>query len=428
MAASYPPADATSRETPSIDRLTRRFILLRALRWLPVGLILPFLVVTPLERGVSLGAIGAIFAVHSAVAIALEVPSGALADAVGRRRVMLGGAALTAASLALFAFAQSVPAFMASVALLAAGRALISGALEAWYVDALRLLDPMAPLARGLSRGTAAEGVAMALGSIAGGALVAAAGSSSADGVFSVYSAAAIAGAAAALVYLVAVAVLVHEPPERRQAADLEAAIGARVRDILATARTEAATSVTVRVVLVTAVAFGISITAVELLWQPRLVELIGAGDEQGLALGALSAGSMLAVAIGAAASPTVNRRLGVRTGYLVTLAFGGACLALLGVPGSALAFAAVFLLTYLGFGLTEPMHVELLNDAVGSRARATLISAESLATQSGALVSNLGVGAFAAAQGAGATWAIAGTLTVITGALVARPLLRARR
>ena len=341
---------------------------------------------------------------------------------------MLCGAALTAASLLLFAFAQSVPAFMASVGLLAAGRALISGSLEAWYVDALRLLDPTAPLARGLSRGTAAEGIAMAVGGIGGGALVAAAGSGSADGVFSVYSAAALAGAAAALFYLVAVAVLVHEPPEHRQAADLEAAIGARVREILATARTEAVASVTVRVVLVTAVAFGVAITAVELLWQPRLVELIGAGDEQGLALGALSAGSMLAVAIGAAASPTFNRRLGVRIGYLVTLVFGGTCLALLGVPGSALAFAAVFLLAYLGFGLTEPMHVELLNDAVGSRARATLISAESLATQCGALFSNLGVGAFAAAQGAGATWAIAGALTVLTGALVARPLLRARR
>lgn len=390
-----------------------------------MGLILPFLIVTPLERGVSLGAIGAIFAVHSAVAIVLEVPSGALADAVGRRRVMLAGAALTVASLVLFAFAQGVPVFMASVALLAAGRALISGSLEAWYVDSLRLIDPLAPLARGLSRGTAAEGVAMALGAIAGGVLVAAADPGGADAILSVYSVAALAGALAALAYLVAVALLVHDSAAPRNGSDLEATIGARMREILATARTEAVASVTVRVVLVTAVAFGVAITAVELLWQPQLVELIGEGDEQGLALGALSAASMLAVAIGAAASPWLNRRLGLRAGYLATLVFGGVCLALLGVPESALAFAAVYLLAYLGFGLTEPMHVELLNDAVGSRARATLISAESLATQSGSLVSNLGVGTFAAAQGVGATWAIAGGLTVLTGALIARPLLR---
>ena len=65
--------------------LTRRFILLRALRWLPLGLVLPFLVITPQARGLSIGAIGVVFAVHSAVAIVLEVPSGALADLVERR-------------------------------------------------------------------------------------------------------------------------------------------------------------------------------------------------------------------------------------------------------------------------------------------------------------------------------------------------------
>ena len=40
------------------DRLTRHFVLLRALRWLPLGLVLPFIVITPESRGLSLGAIG----------------------------------------------------------------------------------------------------------------------------------------------------------------------------------------------------------------------------------------------------------------------------------------------------------------------------------------------------------------------------------
>ena len=82
------------------------------------------------------------------------------------------GAALTAASLGVFAVAQSVPAFMASVAALGTGRALISGALEAWYVDSLRALDPAAPLAPGLSRGTAAEALALGFGALVGGAVV----------------------------------------------------------------------------------------------------------------------------------------------------------------------------------------------------------------------------------------------------------------
>jgi hypothetical protein len=102
--------------------------------------------------------VGAAFAVHGAVALLLEVPSGVLADTLGRRRVLLAGAALTAVSLAVFAFADALVAFIASLAALAAGRALISGALDAWYVDSLRALDPSAPLAAGLSRGTAGGG------------------------------------------------------------------------------------------------------------------------------------------------------------------------------------------------------------------------------------------------------------------------------
>jgi MFS family permease len=399
----------------STDGLTRRFAFLRALRWLPVGLVLPFLVITPEARGLSLGEIGAVFAVHSAVAIALEVPSGALADMVGRRRVLLAGASLTALSLLLFAFAQSVGAFMGSVGLLAAGRALISGSLEAWYVDSLRALDPAAPLSHGLSRGTAAEGIAMACGALVGGALVTVGG----------YRAAGIGGALAALAYLIAVAVLVEEPRDRARVA--HASMSRRAREIFATARAEVAGSVAVRVVVVTGVALGMASTAVELLWQPRLADLVGGADTDGLAFGVLAAASMLAVALGAGLSPSVNRRLGLRSGYLIALAFTAVFIALLGAPGSALLFASVYLFAYLGLGVADPMHYELLNDAVGGTARATLISAESLAAQGGALVANVAVGTLASAHGHGLAWALAGGLLLLTTVAVAKPLLNGR-
>jgi MFS family permease len=411
------------------DRLTRQFVLLRALRWLPVGLVLPFIVITPEARGLSIGEIGAVFAVHSVVLIALEVPSGALADTVGRRRVMLAGAVLTVVSLLLFAVAQSIIAFMASVGLLAAGRALISGSLEAWYVDSLRLLDPSAPLTRGLSRGTAAEGIAMALGALVAGGLVTLAGSGEGgDGTLSGYSVAALAGALAGVAYLVAIAALVHESPGQRHAAAAGASIGRRAGVVFATARREFAESVVVRVVVITGVALGMSFTAVELLWQPRLADLLTGSGSHGFAFGGLGAAAMVAVAIGAALSARLNRRLGVRVGYVLALAFAAVCVALLGAPQSAAGFVLVYLLAYLGMGLAEPMHFELLNDAVGATARATLISAESLATQAGALVANLSVGLLASSRGPALAWALAGTLLTVTALAVAPQLLGASR
>ena len=410
----------------SSERLTRNFILLRALRWLPVGLVLPFLVLTPVDRGLGLGAVGAVLAVHSAVLIVLEVPSGALADTFGRRRVLLVGAVLTAASLGTFAVAQSLPAFMASLAALGTGRALISGALEAWYVDSLRALDPAAPLTRGLSRGTAAEATALGLGALAGGAIVSLAHPSEvADGALAGYGLAALVGAGAALVYLVAVAALVHEPPREAHLQDAGHTAASRMRAVFATARSEIAASVTVRVIFTTAVAFGVVLSAVELLWQPHLAEQLGGDAHHGFEFGALAAGSMLAVAIGAWSSPRLRGGLGLRLGYLTALGLMAVFTALLGVPDGSAAFVALYLATYLSNGLVEPMHVELLNEAVGSEARATLISGESLAAQGGSLVANLSVGALAAAEGTATAWAVAGALLAVTGVLVARPLRR---
>jgi hypothetical protein len=103
-------------------------------------------------------------------------------------------------------------------------------------------------------------------------------------------------------------------------------------------------------------------------------------------------------------------------------------CVALLGVPATVAMFVPLYLLAYLSLGLTDPLHFELLNDAVGATARATLISAEALATQGGALVANLAVGALAAAHGTAFVWAIAGTLLTFTTLAVAVPLYRTAR
>lgn len=408
--------------------LTRRFVLLRALRWLPVGLVLPFLVITPEARGLSLGAIGAVFAVHSAVAIVLEVPSGALADLVGRRRVLLGGAALTALSLLIFAVADSVLAFMASTGLLAAGRALISGSLEAWYVDSLRLLDPAAPLSHGLSRGASAEAAALAVGSLAAGGLVSLAGPGDGGGAFSGYGIAALAGALAAVGYLIAVALLVDEGDRPAGAPGKPIPVRKQVAEIFATARAELMSSVAVRVVFVTGLALGMSFTAVELLWQPHLADLLTDPDTHGLAFGALAAGSMFAAAAGAAVSPRLKRGVGLRAGYLLALGVGAVCVALMGAPDTVALFIPVYLVAYLTLGLADPLHFELLNDAVGPTARATLISGEALATQGGALVANLAVGALASDHGAAFVWALAGTFLTLTTLAVAVPLYRAAR
>ena len=112
----------------------------------------------------------------------------------------------------------------------------------------------------------------------------------------------------------------------------------------------------------------------------------------------------------------------------MVALAFAAVCVALLGAPQSAAGFVLVYLFAYFGMGVAEPMHFELLNDAVGATARATLISAEALATQAGALVANLSVGAARVLARPGPRLGARWTLLTLTALAVAVPLLSQSR
>ena len=98
----------------------------------------PIDVLLLLQRGLTLSQVGLALAAQGVVVMMLELPTGGLADAVGRRRVLLTAMVFGIASTGLFLVADSFPMFSAAWALQGVYRALDSGPLEAWYVDATR--------------------------------------------------------------------------------------------------------------------------------------------------------------------------------------------------------------------------------------------------------------------------------------------------
>ena len=403
--------------------LTRRFVLLRGLRWLPLGLGLPFFILLPQDRGLGLGTIGAVWSVHSVVTLLLEVPSGALADAVGRRRTLLAGAALTALGMGAYGLATAIAGFMAAVAAIAVGRALISGSLEAWFVDALREMEPDADLRRPMAAGSTVEALSLGAGAIVGGLLplLVAGLPDTGDDRLLELSIPMLAGAAAGLGYLVAVWAYVVEPARPRPETWRDAA-----GDAVAMARHglgEARRSHNVRLLLGLACAIGLVMCATELLWQPRLADILetDTGDAAPL-FGALSAASMLAAAAGAAVSPRLARGRGPRRAYVGAMLAVGAMIALLAAVHAVVLFCAVYLVFYWALGVTDPLHVAMLHEAIEGPARATVVSAESLTSQLGGVGGNLGLGPLAGAQGIPAAWLVA-SAAAFAGALLARSI-----
>ncbi len=105
--------------------------------------------------------------------VVFEVPTGVLADVRGRRASYLLGAAtlLLSTLLYLFMWRTHAPLFGWAVAsiLLGLGFTFFSGATEAWLVDALAFTGYDGKLDAVFAKGQMVAGVAMLIGSVAGG-------------------------------------------------------------------------------------------------------------------------------------------------------------------------------------------------------------------------------------------------------------------
>ncbi len=113
-----------------------RFLTLLALRWFATGLITPVALLLPLSRGLSVAEIATAMAAQGAVVLLMEIPSGVLSDVWGRRQVFVASALAALAAYGLMIVADSVLLLTAAWALKGLFRALDSGPLEAWFVDA----------------------------------------------------------------------------------------------------------------------------------------------------------------------------------------------------------------------------------------------------------------------------------------------------
>lgn len=92
------------------------------------------------DNGLSVGDVSLVFVVWAVVALALEIPSGALADRVDRRRLLAAAFAIRAVGISLWLLWPTLPGVIIGAVLWAVHDALASGAWEAMIHDQLRAL------------------------------------------------------------------------------------------------------------------------------------------------------------------------------------------------------------------------------------------------------------------------------------------------
>jgi MFS family permease len=346
--------------------------------------------------------------------VLFEVPTGVVADGWGRRVSFLLGTVTLAVSTYFYYLLWQLSApfwwwALVSV-LLGLGFTFFSGAVEAWLVDALRFEGYEGGMEAVLGRGVMVSGLAMLVGSVAGGVIAQ---------VTNLGDHFLIRVGVLLAMFLVAFR-LMHDvgfTPER-SAGPLRA-----VRTVLAASIENGLKNPPVRYVMLAGpFNAGVGIYVFYAL-QPYLLELFG--DPRAYSVAGLAAAVVAgAEVLGGWLAPRIRRLVRKRTTVLmISVGFAAVILVVLGFTRVFWAALALLTLWAVVDAAGVPVRQAYLIDMIASNQRASVLSFDSLIGSSGGVVVQPLLGRAADAYGYAASLAIGGAIQ-----LIAVPFLVASR
>jgi MFS family permease len=360
---------------PTPASIQRTYLLLLLGNTLAASLIWGINTIFLLDAGLSNLEAFAANAFFTAGMVLFEVPTGIVADTVGRRMSYLLGTVTLAASTLLYVLLWQVgaPFWQWAVVsiLIGLGFTFFSGAVEAWLVDALTATGFTGELEAVFGRGQVVTGAGMLTGSVAGG-LIAEQASLGAPFVMR--------GAILVLMFVVAFR-LMHDvgfTPEQGGRPLTE------MRKIASASIDHGWRVPAVKWLMVEALFIGgVGIYGFYAL-QPYLLELYGDPDAYLVAglSAAIVAGAQI---VGGIAAPRIRRLFRRRTSALIVIAaLSVLTLALVGVVESFWPVIGLTVVWALLFAATMPIRQAYINGLIPSRQRATILSFDSLMSSSG--------------------------------------------
>jgi MFS family permease len=343
--------------------------------------------------------------------VVFQIPTGVIADTVGRRAsLLLCLATLFVSTLIYVAIAWrggGFHAFLWASALLGLGFTFYTGAVDAWLVDALRATGYMEPLDPVFARGHMFFGAAMLVGTISGGLL----------GQIHLYLPYLV--RAGLVVPLFALAwVAMPEPGFTRRALDLGRVV-TEMRRVLVEGLGFALRHPVLRPVM------GASFVSMTFMifgfysWQRYFLDLLG--KDLVWVDGVISALVGLSLIAGNALVVPLQRVVRTRAGLLmlsvaaqVVLAVGCGVGRGLARPYAFYVVVSLYLLYGVAVGVTLPVKQAYLNEHIPSTERATILSLDSMFGDLGGVVGQSGWGWLAAARSIGEAWVYAGATMVL--------------
>jgi MFS family permease len=383
-------------------RIRTVYLVLSQFVWLPTSLIVGVNTLFLLDGGLSNVEAFAANAIYTLGLVLFEIPTGMIADTWGRRASYLLGAAIQLVGNLVYVWMWYVhgPFWGWGVAslLLGFGYTFFSGALEAWLVDALKdagyegELDPI------FANNQIVTGVAMLVGTIAGGfiAQIAALGTP--------YLVRAGLQGVSFVVALMLMKDLGFTP-------DRTKGFVAQVTTLARAGWTYGIKNRPVRWVMLAAPFYmGTGIYGFYAA-QPYLLELFG--DKQAIGVAGIAAAGIAATQVaGGFAVPLIRKAIRRRTHILIACAgLTTVSLVLMGLVQVFAVVVALLVLWAVAFAANMPVRQAYVNALIPSRQRATVLSFDSMVNSTGGVAFQPILGQVADSAGYAASYIVSGAI-----------------
>ncbi len=386
--------------------------------WLGVALPMAMMVLLAQARGLNLFEVGLVVGAYSLTIVLLEVPTGGLADVIGRKRVAaLAYSCIMLASL-IFLFAFSFPVFLLAFILNGIGRALSSGALDAWFINALQVADPEVDLQPELAKAGTVALLALGSGTLLGGLIPYLFAGLPPDGtaILTPLSMPVFFAVITHLMTLTTTILLIKEERSSIWLSDWRQQL-VETAATLRTAFTLSQRNSTVLRLLGATAASGLALISLETLWQPHFASLLGGGVKHSFFFGFVMGGNFIVGTIGNVLATPLSRLLRRRYGLVCAIFQGlrGLVLIALAWQTETPPATVLFWLVYLNMGIVNSPHSALMNREIPAAQRSSMLSIESLASYVGAMVGSVGLGYVAEHASINTAWIISGTVLVVS-------------
>ncbi len=148
-----------------------KLYLIKISKWF--NLVMPVVVLFYQSNGMGMHEIFVLKAIYSLAIVAMELPSGWMADVWGRKKTLILGSILGSAGFLMYSFSYGFWAFAVAEIVLGIGHSFVSGADSALLFDTLKAQDKTSEYVKQEGRITSAGNFAEAIAGIAGGFLAA---------------------------------------------------------------------------------------------------------------------------------------------------------------------------------------------------------------------------------------------------------------